>query len=160
MTGLGIRDWGLVGWALSGAAAVVASLAMRVVPPAVVTKARQRSSPSAVSAPYPADSLARAVVARDLFRVDRRPAGVPYDALRGAVPLPDGPPKPQLTLTGVVWGDIPEAVIEGLPTTDGPRVVRLGDLVGGLAIRHVGRGSVVVVGMDTTWTLAVKEPWK
>ena len=160
MTGLGIRDWGLVGWVVSGAAAVVGSLTMGTLPPVVVTAPRQRPSVSEASAPYPADSLERVVVARDLFRGDRRRAGVPYDPLRGAAPLPDAPPKPQLALTGVVWGDIPEAVIEGLPTTDGPRVVRVGDVVGGLSIGHISRGSVVVAGMDTTWTLAVKEPWK
>jgi hypothetical protein len=104
--------------------------------------------------------LGRVVTGRDLFRTDRRPAQVAYDPLRGAAPLPEGPPKPALSLTGVVWGSVPEAVIEGLPTTDGPRVVRVGDVVGGLAIRRIGRGGVVVAGMDTTWTLAVKEPWK
>ena len=153
-------DWGSGVWLLSGIAALVGSLAVRTVPPPALPALRPTVVPSAVSTPYPADSLARAVVTRDLFRSDRRPAGVPYDPLRGAVALPDGPPKPQLTLTGVVWGEVPEAVIEGLPTTDRPRVVRAGDVVGGLAIRHIGEGSVVVVGMDTTWTLTVRVPWK
>ena len=160
MRGLGMGDWGLGVWLVSSVTALAASLVVQTVPSPMVSPSRPTPPSSATRAPYPADSLARVVVARDLFRGDRRPAGVAYDPLRGAVPLPDGSPKPQLTLTGVAWGEVPEAVIEGLPTTDGPRVVRVGDVVGGLAIRRIGQGSVVVVGMDTTWTLAVKEPWK
>ncbi|HEX4561619.1 MAG TPA: hypothetical protein VH113_07275 [Gemmatimonadales bacterium] len=138
----------------------MASALTRVVPPVVVPHPSLTNAVPAASARYPAESLGRVVTGRDLFRTDRRPAQLAYDPLRGAGPLPEGPPKPTLNLTGMVWGALPEAVIEGLPTTDGPRVVRVGDVVGGLAIRRIGRRGVVVAGMDTTWTLVVKEPWK
>ena len=81
--------------------------------------------------------------------------------MRAGSPVPpDLPPKPQLVLTGIVWGALPQAVLEGLPGTSEPHVVRAGDAIGGLRIRHIGRDRVVVAGMDTVWTLAVREPWK
>jgi hypothetical protein len=57
-------------------------------------------------------------------------------------------------------GRRPSAVIEGLPGVEGARVVRLGDVIAGLAIKQVGGGRVIVTGMDTTWLLQVREPWK
>ena len=109
---------------------------------------------------YPAESLAGVVTARDLFRANRRAAPVAYDPARGAAPIPDGPPKPQLLVTGIVWGDEPEAVVEGLPTTTGPRVVRVGDAVGGVTIKRIEPSRLMASGFDTTWTLNVRVPWK
>jgi hypothetical protein len=112
------------------------------------------------SAAYPADSLARAAAARDLFRADRRPAPVAYDPVRGTAPAPDAPPKPVLVLSGIIWGALPQAVIEGLPGVDGPRVMRVGDVVAGLKVRDIESNRVLIAGMDTTWSLTVREPWK
>ena len=144
----------------TGALAVLGSFLVRAVPPIVAARSRAIPARLLQSAPYAAESLGRVVIARDMFRTDRRPPAVAYDPAHGASPLPEGPPKPQLTLTGVVWGDLPEAVIVGLPTTDGPRVVRVGDVVGGLTVRRIARASVVMAGLDTTWMLTVKEPWE
>lgn len=107
------------------------------------------------------DTLVGAFVARDPFRIGRRPASVAYNPVRDAQPVAPAPPKPALALTGVVWdarGD-PSAVLEGLPGIAGPRVVREGDRLGSLEVRRIGRDRVLVVGMDTTWTLVVREPW-
>jgi heme/copper-type cytochrome/quinol oxidase subunit 2 len=38
--------------------------------------------------------------------------------------------------------------------------VRAGDVIGPLAVEKVGSGRVVITGMDTTWVLQVREPWK
>ncbi len=38
--------------------------------------------------------------------------------------------------------------------------VRVGDVVAGLRIKRIGGDQVVIVGMDTTWVLKVREPWK
>jgi len=70
------------------------------------------------------------------------------------------PPKPTLILDGVVNGVDPSAVIEGLPGVEGSRVVRVGDVVAGLQVKRITDSRVVIAGMDTTWVLEVREPWK
>jgi hypothetical protein len=55
---------------------------------------------------------------------------------------------------------MPLAVVEGLPGVDGSRVMRIGDQVAGLKLRQIGHNRAVIVGMDTTWVLEVREPWK
>lgn len=122
---------------------------------------RPRPPLSAPVRPYPADSLARATVARDVFRVARRPAPVTYDPRHGAtlVAAEPRPPKPVLTLVGIVAGPDPSAVVEGFPRTDGARVVRVGDVIAGLRVRRITLTTVRIAGMDTVWTLTVREPW-
>ena len=100
-------------------------------------------------------------MSRDAFRVDRRPAALAYDPARaGAQPAAPGPPKPSLTLVGLVAGHNATAVLEGLPGIEGSRVVRVGDVVSGLRVTRIEQDRVVIVGMDTTWVLKVREPWK
>jgi hypothetical protein len=66
------------------------------------------------------------------------------------------PPKPILTLRGIVWADSARALVEGFPGTQAMRAVRTGDVVGGLRIAGIGRRSVRVIGMDTTWLLTLQ----
>lgn len=106
-----------------------------------------------------ADSVA-GIAARNPFRITRRPALPPYDPLRLAEQLAPPPPRPALVLVGVMEGHSPSAVIEGFPGVEGARVVRVGDVIAGLSIKNVGGGRVVITGMDTTWVLQVREPWK
>ncbi|HWZ28401.1 MAG TPA: hypothetical protein VNX15_07560 [Gemmatimonadales bacterium] len=160
MKSVGMGDVGVWAVLVAGLVALVVALFVTAVPSPALGGAGMRSARAATLSRYPADSLRRGAVARDVFRADRRPAAVAYDPSRGAAPLPDGPPKPQLTLTGVVWGEVPEAVIEGLPTASGPRVVRVGDVVGSVTVKRIEQTWVMVVGFDTTWTLTVREPWK
>jgi len=106
-----------------------------------------------------AESVA-AVVSRDPFRIGRRPLLPAYDPLRLAEQLAPPPPKPTLILVGVVNGLAPSAVIEGLPGVEGSRVMRVGDTVAGLKIEKITNSRVIIAGMDTTWVLEVREPWK
>ena len=108
-----------------------------------------------------AESLGRPAIARDPFRFGRRPAAVAYDPLRVGQPPVPTPPKPVLTLVGIVWdgGKDPTALLEGLPGTDGPRSLRTREAVNGLHVKRIDRDRVVIVGLDTTWTLTVREPW-
>jgi hypothetical protein len=69
------------------------------------------------------------------------------------------PPKPTLLVSGIVWGSAPQAVIEGLPGVDGPRVMRVGDVVAGLMVRKIEASRVEIAGMDTIWVLKVREKW-
>lgn len=106
-----------------------------------------------------ADSVS-AIASRDPFRIGRRPALTAYDPLRLAEQQAPPPPRPTLVLVGVMDAASPSAVIEGFPGVDGARVVRVGDVIAGLAVKKVGSGRVIVTGMDTTWVLQVREPWK
>lgn len=108
------------------------------------------------------DSLAAAVVARDPFRAARRPSNVVYDPVRLAQPAIPPAPKPALTLVGIVWdsGHDPTALVEGLPGADGPRPVRSGETIAGLRVKTIKPDRVVITGLDTTWTLTVREPWR
>jgi hypothetical protein len=148
---------GSVGLAL--AVRLVASPLVRVTAPPRVGTAPVAATAHGSVRP---DSLVAALVGRDPFRIMRRPAPVAYDPLRIGQPEAPSPPKPVLLLVGIVWdgGKDPTALLEGLPATDGPRVVRSGETVGGLRVKQVGRERVVIVGMDTVWALKVREPWK
>src|SRR5207302_6271930 len=108
------------------------------------------------------DSLAAALVARDPFRVTRYPSNVVYDPLRLAQPATPPAPKPALALVGIVWdsGRDPTALVEGLPGVEGPRPVRNGETIAGLRVKTIKPDRVVITGLDTTWTLTVREPWR
>ncbi len=106
-----------------------------------------------------AESIA-AIVSRDPFRIGRLPTITAYDPVRLAQPVAPPPPRPTLALVGMVHGADPAAVVEGLPGVEGSRVVRVGDFVGGLRVKQIAKNRVTIVGMDTTWVLQVREPWK
>lgn len=110
--------------------------------------------------PYNADSLASVTIRQDPFRAARRPAAAAYDPAIGAPGAPAAPAKPLLTLVGLVAGPEPSAVVEGIPGVDGARALRVGDSVGGFTIRRITTDRVVIAGMDTTWVLNVREPWR
>ena len=157
-----VGKWAAVAWALP-VTGVVASAWVSLVPVSERVPTSRLASLPAPSLPgiYPTDSLGDFVVRRDPFRAGRRPAEVVYDPAGSAATAPaDIPPKPELVLSGIVWGVIPAAVLEGLPGLPEPRVVREGEVVGGLRIRRITRDRVVITGMDTLWTLTVREPWK
>jgi hypothetical protein len=104
------------------------------------------------------DSQARAIAARDPFRLSRAPSVVPFNPeapTTGYAP-PPRPPRPPLALAGIVLGDELLALIDGLPGVEGSRVMRLGERVGDYVLRAVASDHVVIAGPDTTWTLRVR----
>jgi hypothetical protein len=158
MTGRGM--WGVGVWVLLGVVALAAATFAPVVESAQPDLVRRPPPPSAALRPYPADSLGRLTVSRDVFRSARRPATLAYDPQGAAAPVETNqPPKPALALVGIVVGPEPTAVIEGFPSVEGSRVVRVGDVVSGLRVARIAADRVVITGMDTTWTLKVREPW-
>ncbi|HMJ58484.1 MAG TPA: hypothetical protein VK467_05075, partial [Gemmatimonadales bacterium] len=70
MTGRGM--WGVGMWVVAGGVALAVSGFAPVVTLTPSAALRRPSPPSAVPSPYPADSLARLAVARDVFRATRR----------------------------------------------------------------------------------------
>lgn len=101
------------------------------------------------------------LVARDPFRLERKPSGVAYSpTLEGAPPPPPRPPRPALAVAGIVGGPPWEALVEGIPGREGSTLVRRGDTVSGLRIRSITKDSVRITGMDTTWTLTVRRAWQ
>jgi len=156
--------WGVGTWALALAGLVAlgaASFAPLVENGDRLSVVGSRSSVTTPVQPYRAESLGTVVTSRDVFRATRRPADGAYDPVRLAqLAATPAQPKPTLVLTGIVWGTEPQAVIEGWPGVEGPRVVRAGDIVSGLKVKRIDGARVTVVGMDTTWVLQVREPWK
>ena len=148
---------GSVGLAL-GVRLVAAPLVRVAVPERAATAAPGAAPPLGA---HP-DSLAARVVGHDPFRIARRPSDVVYDPVRLAQHVAPPPPKPTLTLVGIVWdsGRDPTALVEGLPGVDEPRPVRQGESIAGLQVKTIKPDHVVITGFDTTWTLTVREPWK
>ena len=104
-----------------------------------------------------ADSLASVAAARDPFRLQRTAASQSFDpdASADAAPAPH-PQRPSLELVGIALGDDPAALLDGLPGTDGTRVLRVGESVAGYTVRRILTDRVTVQGPDTTWTLEVR----
>src|SRR6266516_2090252 len=148
---------GSVGLAL-GVRLVASPLVRVVVPPRIGTPSTATMLPPRAQA----ESVVAALVGKDPFRVTRRPAVVLYDPVRLAQPATPPAPKPALALVGIVWdsGRDPTALVEGLPGMDGPRPVRSGETIAGLRVRTIKPDRVVITGLDTTWTLTVREPWR
>ena len=149
--------------ALAAAAWVIRPSAPAQLPVALATTARVGAAPRAE---HPAlDSLTAAAAGKAPFRASRAAPRVRYDVERpviaGAVTAPAGP-RPVLAVSGIAWGGTARAsaVIEGLPGSEGARVVRAGEVVAGLRVRRIQPNLVIVTATDTTWTLHVREPWK
>jgi type II secretory pathway component PulC len=109
-----------------------------------------------------AGSLVVGLVARDPFRMTRRPSDVVYDPVRLAQPATPPVPKPVLSLVGIVWdnGNDPTVLIDGLPGVEGAHPLRTGETIGGLRVKAIKPDRVVISGLDTTWMLTVREPWR
>lgn len=153
---------GLIAAGLAGLACGVRLVASPLVDVARVPATGPAMVATASLRPVNQDSAGDAVAKHDPFRIARRPSPVTYDPVRLAQSLTPPVPKPSLSLVGVVWdnGNDPTALVEGLPGVDGPRPLRRGDSVAGLRVKMIRADGVVITGLDTTWTLTVKEPWR
>jgi hypothetical protein len=68
-------------------------------------------------------------------------------------------PRPHPVLTGVLWGSTSAALLEGIPGHEGAVVMSKGDTAGGLRLTRLKHDRVTLTGMDTSWTLTVRQPW-
>jgi hypothetical protein len=146
--------------ALAGFGAVVtAGVAFRPQRPVLVSLATEPIA--APVAPAPEQELV--VVARRStpFRQGHKPPAERY-GVRSTTMSPPAPlaPKPQLILTGILWGHDPAAIVEGVPGQEAPVVLRAGEVIGPFRVARIESSRVVVTGLDTVWTLTVRQPWK
>ena len=140
---------------LTGFGVAAASFTPRLVGPEPAVGLDRRPAPFVETVRLArVDSTAAALVGLAPFRADRTPV-----AERAAPPT--GPasslPKPILKLTAIALGLVPAAIIEGFGGSEAGRVVVVGDTVLGLKIRSITARSVVVMGLDTTWTLRLDQ---
>jgi len=83
----------------------------------------------------------------------------------GEAPLPVQPappppaPRPVLVLSGIVWGPMPAAIIEGIPGRDQAATLAAGDSAGPVRVQRIEPSRVTVAGFDTVWVLEVRQPW-
>jgi hypothetical protein len=102
-------------------------------------------------------AAADSVIANDLFRAARHPTKVAFGMPPApSVALPPPHPRPQLTLGGDIGGPPWRAVVNGVPGHENGVVVSQGDTIAGLRIRSIRRDTVVIQGVDTTWTLTMR----
>ena len=104
---------------------------------------------------------ARLTTERNPFRLDRRPATMPFGAqLEGTPPPPPPPPRPPIVLVGILGGPPWQAVLQGVPGHTGNVVARAGEVFGDFHVRTVRRDTVIVQGADTTWRLTIRRAWQ
>jgi hypothetical protein len=153
-------------WALA-AVSMVASIGAwstavpRVAPPAAadLTSAGRPARPDT-------NGLAAAAAAtrrRDPFRLERRPTSVRYDPwapLVPAGPAAPAPSRPALALVGLLGGPPWHALVEGIPGREGGVLMQLGEEVNGIRFRALRGDTVLVSGLDTTWTLTPRRAWR
>lgn len=151
-------------WSLAALAGVLAVAGWRsgltAQGPAAVTAITSRVPPPE---PFDTDALQVAtdsIAAGDPFRFEHRPSSVPYTVqAEGAPPPSPLPPKPKISVVGIIGGPPWEAVVEGIPGREGSVVVRQGETVGPLQFTSIKRDTVVVQGADTTWHLTLRRAW-
>lgn len=91
------------------------------------------------------------------FRLSTEAPSVRYgESPREAEIPPPAPARlPSLAVRAIVGGPPWQALIEGLPGSQGATVVRIGDVYAGLTVRRIDSARVVLRGLDSTWVLAL-----
>lgn len=104
--------------------------------------------------------LVRLAQAETPFRVGGLPPRIRYGA-QPPVPVSQVPrePRPVLQLSGILWGREPAALVEGIPGREGAVVLHLGESAGSIKVVQLTETVARLSGMDTVWTLTVREPW-
>lgn len=153
--------------ALIAATALALALRFALVPPVGLATPRGGDEPAtalagarrAVGGGADGDSLARAITARNPFRLHRSAAAAPFDPERPeGAPSPPAATRPAIALAGIVLGAEPAALLDGLPGVEGTRLLRLGESVAGYTLRAVtSQGAVLrAPAPDTTLILRVR----
>jgi hypothetical protein len=115
-----------------------------------------RPPSSAEPRPLKLDSILRMMEARAPFRADRRPPPTRFASGSTTTPAAPPSPRPQLLLQGIIWGDEPAIVLDGLPGGTPQHLLYRGDSVAGLRVVRITTSTAVVKGLDTTWVLSLR----
>ena len=147
-------------WAVAGAGAVGALASAAVPQPVMVGADDVRPNHGLDLGRRPRRSTGRpdSVVARNLFRLDRRPAPERYSVESQSSEAEPPPLRPGFRLRGLAVGPVASAVIEGFPGKEGGQVVRAGEEVAGFRIQAIRRDLVIILGADTVWVLRWNVP--
>lgn len=156
-------------WAIAIVLSALAGMRGRAVAFTLSTPTSGALSWEALAAPAPVlvsrsavlVAASEALVARDPFRLERKPSGVPFTlAVESAPSAVARPPRPALAVSGIIGGPPWEALLEGVPGRQGSALVRRGDTLGGFRVRSISKDTVKVSGLDTTWTLTIRRAWQ
>jgi hypothetical protein len=95
------------------------------------------------------------------FRTSRQLPRVRFGDASLLPPAPTAPPspRPRPVLTGILWGQEPAAILEGMPGVEGAVVLRRGEVAGGLRLVKIAPDGAELRDADTSWTLSVRQPW-
>lgn len=100
---------------------------------------------------------------RNPFRLERKPATVRYNPWEPAHPVVSAPPppaRPSLSLVGLLGGPPWNVLIAGVPGRQSGVLLRLGQEVNGIRFTELRADTVVLAGLDTTWLLLPRRPWR
>lgn len=98
------------------------------------------------------------VVAADLFRLERKPATLPF-GVPEPVSAPAGAPARVAPIVSGMIGPPWKALVEGMPGRTGGVLVAAGDTVGSYRILRVSSSYVEIQAPDTLWRLTVRRTW-
>lgn len=110
---------------------------------------RETSKPASSKPSIDHQKAVQRFVQEDPFRVTRRPA-----LSMGSLPVADSVARassPTLTLSGVIWGPRPVAIIQGWPGIEGARVVREGDVLSAIRVSRIDSVAVTLIGQGRSW---------
>mgnify|MGYP001331351178 CR=1 FL=1 len=156
-------------WSGTAIVAVVSAIAWATTPPPARRLSARSIAAAELSTPPAPDSSRSAtsvLQSRNPFRLDRKPTAVRYNPWQPAPPpaavnLPaPKPPKPILSLAGILGGPPWSALIEGLPGREGGVLIDVGEQRDGFRVIAVIGDTVFVVGADTSWALTPRRPWR
>lgn len=149
----------LVSIAAAGVVAALAAPRERMAPP-VPPLAAQTTAPGAAEVRPEATGLLERV---NPFRSDLSHPLLRYDPGRPPPPPPPpplpSPTRPAWTLSGVLSGPNPVAILNGLSEADSTRLVQLGDTVEGRVVSRIAPDTIVLTERDSTWTFVLGGPW-
>jgi hypothetical protein len=108
------------------------------------------------------DVAAQRLRAQDPFRLDRRPAEVRYNPWEAETAAPPAPEKirPALVLAALIGGPPWNAVIEGIPGSEGGVLLAVGAQMHGVTFVALRGDTVFLAGFDTTFALTARRAWQ
>ena len=123
--------------------------------------ANQPAAPTPVERPSAAviTGVTESIVAADPFRLSHEPPNADASVATTSQSAP-AVQRPKLQALGVVGpAGALMAIVSGLPGATGDAFIREGQTIGGVTADRVTRNSVVLHGLDTTWSLPVRAEW-